>query len=164
MSWTCNRSSMLVSWKTVSDVHFDVIVSRYSRLGCSSTINWRETHCHNDLMSLFIANQFFMLVVCRNTATSELKDRRYTAAKRVQTPTSENGADCCEWVDLWTPECVCVFVWLWVCPPVWPTACLYSWWVSAPFAQVGLLFNIGCERAKKKEGSLFFSPLFFTLV
>lgn len=63
-----------------------------------------------------------MFVVCRITANSEPKSRRCTAAERDQTPSGENGADCCEWVDLWTPECVC----LRVGPPVWPTACLYS--------------------------------------
>lgn len=35
---------MLVNWKTVSDVHFDITVMITFRLPCSSTINWCETN------------------------------------------------------------------------------------------------------------------------
>lgn len=91
-----------------------------------------------------------MFVVCRITANSEPESRRCTAAERDQTPSGENGADCCEWVDLWTPECVC----LRVGPPVWPTACLYSRLsVCVLFALRRSALQCRPWTCKKKDGS-----------
>lgn len=130
---------------------FDITVAITFRLHYSSTISWCETHWYYIYMYIYI--YFLQIISClqdqtqnqRTDAALLLSVFKPPPVRKEQTAVSELTSE---------PLRVCVCVCLWVCPPVWPTACLYSRRVSVLFARVSLLVNIGRERAKRKKDPL----------